>query len=110
MSVNRVRLQLIDELKDKNFRDDFFAGQASDELAMGIQSLRKRRGLTQPELAKQSGMQQSAVSRIERAEYSGLGFKTLLKVARTLDARLRITIEASEDALHEYESQAISEI
>jgi hypothetical protein len=44
-------------------------------------------------------MQQSAVSRIEQADYSGWTFRTLLKVAFTLNARLRVSFEPLEDVI-----------
>jgi len=47
-------------------------------------------------------MKQSAVSRIEQANYSGWNFKTLARIADSLDARLRIVLEASEDVIARY--------
>jgi hypothetical protein len=47
-------------------------------------------------------MTQSSVSRIEQADYSGWTFRTLLRIADTLGARLRVTFQPLEDVLAEY--------
>lgn len=61
--------------------------------------------MRQTDLAKAARMKQSAVSRIEQAEYSRWGFNTLIRIADALDARVRIQFEAAEDVIEEYEKQ-----
>src|SRR5262249_14440062 len=65
-------------------------------------ALRKARELTQAKLADLSGMKQSAVSRIEQAEYASWTLATLFKVAAALDARWRMTLEPAEQAVKEF--------
>jgi transcriptional regulator with XRE-family HTH domain len=102
--VTSFELNLLGELRDPKFRHAFFQGEARHEIARQIRSLRLKRGMTQVGFARSSHMPQSAVSRIEQADYSGWTFKTLCRVAEALDARLRIVIEPSEAVLGEYKS------
>jgi transcriptional regulator with XRE-family HTH domain len=96
--IKPIRLNLAHRLKNRRFRERFIATLARDEIASQIRELRQKRGFeTQTKFAKEAGMQQSAVSRIEQSDYSGWTFKTLLKVALTLNARLRVTFQPIED-------------
>ena len=49
-----------------------------------LRSLRTARGLTQVQLAKQCGMPQSTISRIESGSTTGVDFQTLDKFAEAL--------------------------
>lgn len=102
-TLNRVNLGLTEKLKNQTYRQKFFAGQAQDEFAMQLRSLRTKRKLSQAKLAEKSGMKQSAWSRIEQAGYSAWTFKTMLKTADALDARLRIILEPAEDVISFYQ-------
>lgn len=107
-SISPIKLNITKKLKeDKAYRKRFFRGQTQDEIAMGLRSLREKRGKRQTDLAKESGMKQSAISRIEQAEYSGWSFTTLLRVADTLDARLRVIFEPAEIVIERYEQNEI---
>ena len=108
-SISPVKLNIAKRLKeDKKYRERFFRGQIQDEIAMGIRSLRDKRQKRQIDLAKESGMKQSAISRIEQAEYSGWSFNTLLRIADTLDARLRVIFEPAEIVIARYEENEIA--
>ncbi len=104
MSLTKpINLNIADKLEnDKEYREEFFRGQAQDIIAMSIRGLRKKRSMLQKDLAKESGMLQSAISRVEQAEYSAWSFSTLFRVADALDARLKITLEPAEDVIEEY--------
>ncbi|MCH8314157.1 MAG: helix-turn-helix transcriptional regulator [Nitrospinae bacterium] len=84
---------------------EFFRERAKDEIAIQIRELREKLEMRQIDFAKQADMKQSAVSRIEQADYSGWTFKTLLKVAEALDARLKITFQPMDDVIAEYENR-----
>jgi transcriptional regulator with XRE-family HTH domain len=101
--ISPIRLGLAEKLKSQAYRLRLFRSQAQDEIAMQIRALRLKRGFQrQVDFARRCGLQQSAVSRIEQADYQGWTFKTLLKVAEALDARLRITFEPAERVIAEY--------
>lgn len=104
--ISPLKLNISKRLReDKAFRKRFFRRQAQDEIAMSIRSLREKRVMRQIDLAKKSGMKQSAISRIEQADYSGWSFSTLLRVGEALDARLHVTLEPKETVIARYENQ-----
>lgn len=99
------------ELADRLERDDSFRRRyirffAQSEVAAEIRSLRKRRKMRQVEVAKLSKTGQSAISRIEKADYDGWTFKTLISIAEGLRARLRIRFEPMEDVVDGYRNAA----
>jgi ribosome-binding protein aMBF1 (putative translation factor) len=59
------------------------------DLAMQIVELRERRGLTQEDLAKLTGIDQGDISRIERGSANPTE-RTLARIADALGARLRL--------------------
>jgi transcriptional regulator with XRE-family HTH domain len=103
MSLTSIDLNLKNILRDPRRRDEFFRAITEDEIASQIRSLREKRDLTQSELASRVGMKQSAVSRIEQAEYSSWNLKTLFRVVAGLSGRLRVIIEPVEEAIRELE-------
>jgi transcriptional regulator with XRE-family HTH domain len=103
MSFTSIDLGLRELLRDPKRRQEFFKAITQDEIASQIRSLRKKRELNQTEFARAADMKQSAVSRIEQAEYSSWTLTTLFKVAAALDARWRVVLEPVEDAIAELE-------
>jgi ribosome-binding protein aMBF1 (putative translation factor) len=69
-------------------------GEERAKLATGdlVRRAREARGLTQTELAKLIGSSQSAVSRIEDADYAGHNLETLRKIAKALGLPLTLSI------------------
>lgn len=70
------------------------------EIAYQIYALRKKKDLTQSQLAKAIGVSQSNVARIENADYNHYTMKTLYKVAKALDADLNIFINQPEQTIN----------
>lgn len=101
-SVTSIRLGLSDKLRDPDYFNNFFDERTRDEIAEQIRELRDMRKLNQSEFADLAGMKQSAVSRIEQADYAGWTYKTLLRVASALGARIKIIFIRSEDVIEEY--------
>jgi transcriptional regulator with XRE-family HTH domain len=98
-----IDLRLSQKLRDKGYRLRFFLAEASAKIAAQLITLRKKRGLTQTEVANLVGTRQPAISRAERADYQNWSFSTLRGIAEALDARIQVVIEPSEDILHEYD-------
>ena len=82
---------------DKEFRDEFIEEEAASDFAAAIIELRRKRGLTQAELANLAGMKQSAISRLERASYSKWSFATIVRIAQALRARIDFKFEEIEE-------------
>jgi transcriptional regulator with XRE-family HTH domain len=101
--ASEVNLDLSNKLEDKEYRREFFWSQTSAEIASSLISLRKKRGLSQNEVAVLAGTKQPAISRVERADYDKWNLKTLRTIAEALDARIRVTIEPAEDVVREYD-------
>jgi predicted transcriptional regulator len=71
--------------------------EVEDELAQilvehKVAALRRRRGLTQAQLAKRSGVSQPLIAQIESGKLNNLTLKTLARTARALDANLKIDL------------------
>ena len=102
--LKSIDLSLFEKLQDKEYRDTFFEQEFLDNNALDIRTLRKFRKLRQVDVATATGMQQSAVSRIEQAEYSNWNCKTLLRLAQALDAKLTISWHPVELAVENYKT------
>ena len=59
-------------------------------IAKNIYELRTKAGLSQAELAKRIGTTQSAISRLEDADYEGHSLPMLQRVAAALEQRIEI--------------------
>lgn len=100
-----INLGLADRLRnDLTFRSKFIRRWAQNEIATQVRAMRQRRRMNQKQLASKSGTGQSAISRSEQADYDGWTFKTLVRLAEALDARLRISFEPIEDVIGLYEA------
>jgi transcriptional regulator with XRE-family HTH domain len=104
--ISPIKLNIVKKLKEDNsYRKRFFRRRTQDDIAMSIRSLREKRQMRQVDLAVESKMKQSAVSRIEQAEYSAWSLTTLFRIADALDARLRVIIDPIESVIEDYERE-----
>ena len=84
---------LEEQLQDPTFAARFErAGEAWD-VALQIAALRQQTGLSQKDLAKLLKTSQQQISRLESPGYEGHSLSMLRRVARALDARVRIVFE-----------------
>lgn len=67
------------------------------DIAEQVYEARTERGLTQNELAEMVGTSQSAVARIENADYDGRSIRTLAKIARALKLRLQVNFTEEDE-------------
>ncbi|TGK70429.1 helix-turn-helix domain-containing protein [Leptospira kanakyensis] len=74
------------EIKDKNFKLEYDALANEFTLAKEIIKLRKKRHLTQKDLALKIGTSQPAIARIESGNYRNLSLSFINKLAKALDA------------------------
>jgi transcriptional regulator with XRE-family HTH domain len=102
-----IDLQLPDKLHDRDYRRNFFLAESSARIAEQLIALRKRRGLSQKQVAELTDTRQPAISRAEQADYQNWSFNTLRSIADALDARIRVSIEPSEDVISEYEQETV---
>lgn len=90
---------------DKTFLNSYLRTWAANEVASGLKAMRKLRSLRQQDLAASAHTGQSAISRIEKRDYDGWTFKTLLNMALILRARLDITFVPVEDVIRRFEAK-----
>ena len=102
MSISRIRLNIAEKIKDPSYRRSFFREQTKLEIAQAIVKLRKARRMTQTDMATATGTTQSAISRIERADYMKWRVQTLLVIAGALDAKLCVKFEPAERVVRRY--------
>jgi transcriptional regulator with XRE-family HTH domain len=99
-------LGIAEELKDKEFRNQFFRTEREIDIPAQIKALRKFRRMTQKKLAESAGTKQSAVSRLEKSQEANWELETLVKLAEALDSRLSVVIEPYEAIVGRYVTAA----
>ena len=104
-SIKPIRLRLSEKLKNLDYFNKFFDERTRDEVASQLRELREMRGLSQVKFAAEADMKQSAVSRIEQSDYSGWTYKTLLRAANVLRARLKIEFIPAERVIEDYKNR-----
>ena len=98
MKKTNFDLYLEEQLKDKDFAARFErAGEAWD-VAIQLAALRQHAGLSQKDLARKLKTSQQQVSRLESPDYEGHSLSMLRRVARALDARVKLVFEPVEEA------------
>ena len=70
------------------------ASEKAHDIATQIIALREKAGLTQVELAEQTGISQADISRIERGATSPTA-KTLQRIAEALNAEVRLVAKTA---------------
>ena len=98
MSKTNFDKYLEEQLRDKDFADRFERAGAAWDVALQIAALRKEAGVSQKELARILGTSQQQVSRLESPAYEGHSLSMLRRVAKALNARVRVTLEPADSA------------
>jgi transcriptional regulator with XRE-family HTH domain len=80
-------------LRDKEYAEGYAESFLNSYIATQIKVIREQRGMTQAELGSQIGTTQAGVSRYEDVNYSSWSLRTLMKLARAFDVRLRVSFE-----------------
>lgn len=85
-----VRQQLLQSLRDPDYRHAFVNERVRSSIALQIRALRDARELTQKGLGDVLGMAQTWVSKLENPEYGKVTVATLLRLAEAFDTDLEI--------------------
>ena len=86
-TISQRKKELLDELKDKEYRDEYVSSSIDVGLAFQIRALREQRGWIQTRFAKEAGMQQARISVLENPSHSPT-LDTLKKLAAAFDVGL----------------------
>jgi transcriptional regulator with XRE-family HTH domain len=78
--------------RDNDFENDFYKGLEKCRIAIEIAAFREKEGITQVELARRVGTSQSAIARMENADYQNYSIRTLRKIAEVLDLELLVSL------------------
>lgn len=81
---------LAQEMKDKAFREAYKEESKKLEIAYQILLLRKKKKMSQAELAKKIGTKQSNIARMETGQQN-FSIDTLQKIAQVFNKELRIS-------------------
>src|SRR5664280_232661 len=82
---------LADQLGDPGFREEWERTALARDVSLRLIAYRAEHGLTQTALARQLGMQQPAIARLEAGDHEP-SFSTLQRLARHLGMEFHITI------------------
>ncbi len=85
-----VRQQLLQGLRDRDYRHAFVNERVRSSVALQIRALRHQRTMTQTDLGDALGMAQTWVSKLENPEYGKMTVATLLRLAEAFDTDLEI--------------------
>jgi transcriptional regulator with XRE-family HTH domain len=88
--LNADLLEDLRSFQSKDYRDGFLDTDVKGGIALQIQALREKAGLSQEAFAKKIGKKQSVVSRLENTEYGAVNVNTLLEIAKALDIGLQV--------------------
>lgn len=84
------RRELLNTLRDEEYRREFVSEHVGVGLASQIQQLRQKRDWTQEELARRTNKAQETVSRWENPDYGRFSLSTLKEVAAAFDVALLV--------------------
>jgi len=85
--IDKRKQNLIEELKDKEYRDEYVSSSIDVGVAFQIRALREQRGWNQTKLAEEANMQQERISTLENPSHSPT-LSTLKKLAKAFDVGL----------------------
>ena len=102
--MDQVYERLSHDLKDPEYRRLYAENLLNASVAAQIKTIREQRKWTQSQLAKEAKMQQSTISEMEDPDYSSWTLRTLRRLAKAFDVRLKVTFEEYGTLLPELDS------
>lgn len=98
---------LLEQLKEKEFRDAFVTQHISTGIPFQIRVLRESRNWSQQRLGDEAGMVQTAVSRLEDVNYGRFTLSTLQRLASAFDVALLVKFVPFSKFLKETEDLSL---
>jgi len=100
MKKTNFDLYLEEQLKDPVFAERFEAAGAAWDVALQIAALREKAGMSQKTLARKLKTSQQQISRLESPSYEGHSLSMLRRVARALNAEVKVAFEPNHARKH----------
>ncbi len=94
--VSSFDTYLQEQLQDPEFRERFEAADRALEITFQLAELRRKRGLTQAQVAAMMGARRQTVSRLENPASYGQTFTALRRYAEVLGGELRVSVAPRE--------------
>lgn len=94
--MDDLQKHILDGLSDPEFRAAWEETEPEYQIIRQLVNLRVKNGLTQKDLARHVGTTQSVIARIESGNQN-LSLRTLTKLAKALDADVRIEIQPRQN-------------
>ena len=98
--------RLLEELKNKKFRDAYVAEHVKTNVPIQIYLLREQRHWNQSQLAERAKTTQTVISRLEDIDYGKLSISTLLKLASAFDIALLVKFIPFTRLLEEFKDNS----
>lgn len=89
---------ITEQMKNPAFKKAWDDLDTEFELIESMIKARKKRRISQSELAEKIGLKQSAIARLESGGYDNATIKTLSKIANALNTRLVIKLQPKKSA------------
>lgn len=104
--MSRFLERLKQAFQDKEYRHSYADEFLNAYIATQIKTLREhhRPPWRQEDLAREAGMQQPVICRLEDVNYGSWSINTLRKLARAFDLRLKVSFESFGSLVPEFES------
>ena len=102
MAKTRDAMKIIDKMvgDDAELRQLIADARVSSQIAQMVYDARASAGLTQQELAELIGTGQSAIARLEDADYDGHSLTTLQRIAEALNCHIQLSIVPNDAESH----------
>ena len=97
---------LLEELKNKKFREAYVAEHVKTSVPIQIYLLREQRHWSQNQLAERAKTSQTVISRLEDLDYGKLSISTLLKLASAFDIALLVKFIPFTRLLEEFKNNS----
>ncbi len=94
--MDPINDQLKEKFRDQDFLHEYYRNAAFFRTADQLLAMRKKRGLTQKELAEKVGTTQAVISRLENVSVKP-SLDTIVRIAEALDAVVEVQLKPLED-------------
>ena len=95
-----LRDQLLQKLRDKEYRDAFVSEYIFSRIPLKIRAMRDNHKMSQAELGERAGIAQPWVSKLEDPNYGRLTISTLLRIASAFDVALYVDFAPFSEILN----------